>query len=564
MHDKPNNPSSFEHYTFSNPKAPKGGKLRLISIGSFDCMNRTFKCTPPDGFGLLGDTLLDRSPNEPFSTYGNLAEKVDMADDRSWIEFTINPKAKWKDGNPVTPEDVIATYETTVKKGLPVQRLYYKQVEKAEKTGKRKVKFTFKKTEDGYNREIPLIMGLAIIYPKNFLEQNKNTFDDPSQTPPPLSGPYKVKSYEPGRFVVYERDPNYWGKDIPVNKGRYNFDEIRYDYYRDSNSALQAFKGGNHDVYREASPQKWNNSHQGPLYKDGRIRKTTLTNDKPVGLRGFSFNTRLPLFSSKLVRQALILIFDNHFVAQKVMPGFKVNFSYFDNTDLMASEVPSTEEVDLIKSIDPSINLEELAKSPLKTKSKDRRANLRKALELLKEAGWVLKNGIMINVQTGKPFSFDIVVSTNEEQKLALAFVRNLKDIGIKATVTLVDAAQYEHRKQNRNYDMIASWYATSISPGNELRHYWSCAAKDNPSSRNYPGICSKITDTLINRIPSTKTRHDLQLHTGALDRLLQEEAYIVPLFYNPNIMLATSNTIETSPSVTDALKDTQFWWAKP
>ncbi len=562
FHDTPKYADNFEHYNFASPNAKKGDELRLISIGTFDCINKTYKCTKVDGLNLIQDSLMSRSLDEPFSLYTLVAEKATLSNDYSWIEFKINPKAKWHDGSSITPEDVIFSLEIQSEKGFPFLQSIYSQVEKVEKTAKDTVKFTFKKGIDGYNRELPLIICMMGLYSKKYYTENILEFDKPTLIPFLTSGPYRIKKTEPGRYIIYERVPHYWAKNLPVNIGRYNFDTVRYDYYRDSNAAFQAFKSGNHDIYRELSPQNWNRNHKGLNYDKGLIKKIELENNQPVGLRGFSFNTRNTLFQDKRVRQAIILAFDRSFITKSILPGFKPNNSYFDNTDLAAPEVVTPEEIALLKEIAPEINALKLTNHAKNAYKQNTRQNRRQAIALLKQAGWNLKKGILTNDKTGNIFEFELVVSGQDQQKIALAFARNMKNIGIKASVVLVDAAQYEHRKQSRSYDMLASWWATSLSPGRELQHYWSCSAKDNSGSRNYPGICSTVSDILIESVSKSISRKKLRTITHALDRILMNEAYLVPLFFNPKVAIAMSQKIHYKNSTTNPMKDSHFWWS--
>lgn len=563
FHDYPKYKDGFSHFDFASPNSKKGGILKKISIGSFDCINKTYKCTRADGIDLTRDTLMSRSLDEPFSLYGLVAEKVNLANDGSWIEFQLNPNAKWHDGSSITPEDIIFSLKIQREKGLPFARSLYSQVQKVEKTSKNSVKFSFKKKESGYNKELPLIIAMMGLYPKKYYENNAIEFDQPTLTPPLVSGPYKIKKVEPGRYIVYERVPNYWAKELPVNKGRYNFDKIRYDYYRDKNAAFQAFKSGSHDIYKESSPQSWKRSHKGVGYDKGTIKKVELKNTNPVGLRAFSFNTRKPIFKDKRVRKAIITAFDRNFIIKSVFPGFKENNSYFDNTDLAAPVKPTLEEIALLKKIALHINPHKLVNHAKKASTATPRLKRKEAINLLKKAGWSLKNGILTNDKTGKLFQFELLVANQEEQKLALAFARNMATLGIKVNVLLIDAAQYERRKQDRSYDMIATWWATSISPGNELSHYWSCAAKDNSASRNYPGICSAVSDKLISIIPKSSSRKELRAATHALDRILMDEAYLVPLFFNPYLYVAMKKKIHYENATTHPVKDFHFWWAK-
>ncbi|MBT4879407.1 MAG: ABC transporter substrate-binding protein [Alphaproteobacteria bacterium] len=535
MHGDMKYPANFTHFEHVNPEAPKGGELKLAAIGSFDTLTRTIQGVAPEGLLLTRESLLSRSPDEPFSMYGLLAESVEMAPDRSWVEFNLRPEAKWEDGTPVTVEDVLFSWEIQRDKGIPNMRLFYGKVDKAEQTGPRSVKFTFKKVDGNPDPEMPLLMGYMPIQSKKDWEGKE--FDKPTLTAPLTSGPYQIAKFEPGRYIVYERLKNYWGKDVPVRKGQYNFDTIRIDYYRDANVALEAFKSGEYDFRSEADLTRWRNAYIGPHFVKKQIAKIDIEHKRPVGLSGFVFNTRKPIFEDKRVREALSLVFDFEWLNKNIFDGgFIRTTSFYENSDLASSNGPSDLELALLNPYKDKVNpavFGDKYTPPTTDGSGQNRDNVRKALSLLKQAGWVLQKGVLTNVETKKPFDFEILLNSPEHEKLAMAYKRNLDSLGIKTHIRTVDTAQYEKRRLDWDYDMIWNWWGESLSPGNEQGHYWTTRAADESGSRNYPGIREEVVDFLVEKIASAKKRDDLVAATRALDRILLANHYVVPLYHS-------------------------------
>ena len=541
----------FRHFDYVNPNAPKGGSVRLSAIGTFDSFNPFIvKGSPATGVGELFESLLTSSSDEAFTEYGLLAESVEMPEDRSWVAFNLRPDARWHDGKPVTPDDVIFSLETLKTKGRPFYRFYFGNVAKAEKTGPRRVRFTFADTKNqqqgrtvgqgpgcdfaldaGTNRELPLIIGQMSILPAHYWQGRE--FDKTTLEPPVGSGPYRVKSFEPGRSVTYERDPEYWGKDIPVNKGRHNFDIIRYDYYRDGTVALEAFKAGEYDFRSENISKNWATAYDAPPVKAGLIKKEEIRHQLPTGMQAFVFNTRRPMFKDARVRQALAHAFDFEWTNKNLFFGqYARTVSFFSNSELASRGLPTGEEKKILDCFKDRIPAEVFTKAyqpPTSDGSGNIRPNLRQALRLLKQAGWEVKDGILVETASGQEMRFEILIQQPTWERITLPFKRNLKRLGVEARVRTVDPAQYQKRTDDFDFDMVVDVFGQSLSPGNEQRDYWSTEAAGRDGSRNTVGIKDPVIDALAELIIQAPSRQDLVARARALDRVLLWGHYVIP-----------------------------------
>jgi microcin C transport system substrate-binding protein len=553
----------FDHFDYVNPNAPKGGTVTFASIGTFDTLNPfIIKGTTADGLGFLFETLTVQSEDEPFSEYGLLAESIEMPEDRSWVAFTLRPEARWQDGKPVTVEDVIFSFETLKEKGLPFYRAYYKNVIKAEPAGERRVKFTFEETT---NRELPLILGQLPILPKHYYENVE--FDKTTLQPPLGSGPYRIKSLEPGRRIVYERVKDYWGADLPVSRGFYNFDEIRYEYYRDANVALEAFKAGGYDIRVENTSKFWATAYTGPMFNAGWIKKEEIPHELGTGMQGFVFNTRRSLFQDPKVREALAYAFDFEWTNRTIMYGlYDRTESYFSNTELAAEGLPSEAELQLLEPFRDQLPEEvftQVYQAPSTDGAGGIRQNLRTALGLLREAGWSVEGGKLVNAE-GQPFRFEILLNGPSFERHTLPFIKNLERLGIEATVRTIDPAQYQNRLNEFDFDMVVGTFGQSLSPGNEQREYWGSEAADIPGSRNIIGIKDPVVDQLIDKIIEAPTRADLVTATRALDRVLLWGHYVIPHFHSRTFRVAYWNKFDR-PETTPPYGLPLFsWWVDP
>jgi microcin C transport system substrate-binding protein len=519
----------FPHFAYVNPNAPKGGEARFAAIGSFDTFNPfNIKGQSTVGIGQLFETLLMSSADEPFSEYGLIAESVEVPEDRGSVTFTLRPQAKFHDGSSVTADDVLFSFETLKNKGSPSFRFYYVNVAKAEKIGERQVKFTFAL---GENRELPLIIGQMPILSKKYWQDRD--FAATTLEIPVGAGPYRIEKLEPGRFIVYQRDENYWGKDLPVNRGLYNIDRLRYDYYRDVNVALEAFKAGAYDLRVENSSKLWATGYDFPALSQGWVKKITFPRELPAGMQGFTFNLRRPLFQDPRVRQALAYAFDFEWSNRNLFYGqYTRTRSYFDNSELAARGLPSPDELALLEPLRKELPPEVFTTAyepPTANDDAQLRANFQKALQLLQEAGWVFKDRKLINAKTGEPFRFELLIDEPTWERIGLPFARNLERLGIEMTVRSVDSAQYENRMRTFDFDMTVNVWGQSLSPGNEQREFWSSAAADQPGSRNLAGLKNPAVDVLVEQLVAAPDRATLVTRVRALDRVLQWNYLVIP-----------------------------------
>ena len=556
----------FPHFDYVDPKAPKGGEIKRAAIGTFDSFNPfIIKGNPDYGAALIYDTLLTPSADEPFSEYGLLAETVETPADRSWVAFTLRPQARWHDGTPITVDDVIWTFETLRSKGQPFFRAYYANVDKVEKTGERTVKFTFK---PGQNRELPLIMGQLVVLPKHYWEGRD--FEATTLDPPLGSGPYKIDKFEPGRWSTYRRVDDYWGKDLPVNVGRNNFDVQRWDYYRDGTVALEALKAGEYDLRLENSSKEWATAYDVPAVRDGWLKKEEIKNDRPAGMQGFAFNLRRPLFQDRRVRQALGYAFDFEWSNRTLFYGqYTRTNSYFANSELAAAGVPQGQELAVLEPYRGKVPDEVFTKEfqpPVTDGTGNIRDNLRKASELLKAAGWDIdpKTKQLVNQATGQPFEFEILLVDPAFERVTLPFAKNLERLGITARVRTVDAAQYKKRSDDFDFDVIVNSWLQSSSPGNEQREYWTSAFADQPGSANILGLKDPVVDALVDQVIASPDRASLVARTHALDRVLLWGHDVIPQWYLPFDRLAYWNKFGR-PAVTPSQGvQVDAWWVDP
>ncbi|MCP4042170.1 MAG: ABC transporter substrate-binding protein [Gammaproteobacteria bacterium] len=561
MHGNPKYSADFKHFDYVNPNASKGGQVVLGAIGGFDSFNGFIvKGETADGLGNIYDSLTIASADEAFTRYGLLAESMEMPEDRSWIIFNLRREARWHDGKPVTADDVIFTFNIQRQHGTPQFRFYYASVTKVEKLDEHRVRFSFK---PGENRELPLIVSELTILPKHYWENRE--FSKTTLEPPLGSGPYRVKEFEPNRFVTYERVPDYWGKDLPVRLGHNNFSLIRYDYYRDQTVQLEAFKSGDIDYRLENSSKNWATSYKVPAVEEGRLIREEIPHNRTTGMQGFVYNTRRAKFKDPRVRQALGYAFDFEWSNKNLFyDQYTRTRSYFDNSELAAVDLPSAAELEILAPyrgrIPPEVFTREY--SPPKTDgSRNLRKNLRQAILLLKSAGWDFKEKRLVNTQTGEAMTIEFLLVSPLFERIVLPFSRNLKRLGIKARVRTVDTAQYIKRLETFDFDAIVTTFGQSLSPGNEQRFYWGSAAVDIPGSRNYIGVRDPVIDELIETLIAAPDRKGLITRTRALDRVLQWGHYLTPHWHIPFDRLAYWNKFHR-PEITP-MRGAQFdtWW---
>lgn len=568
MHGEPRYTHGFAHFDYVNPEAPKGGEMRLYATGTFDTFNPYItKGSPAAGIAMIYDTLMANAEDEPFSEYGQIAETIQMPEDRSWVAFNLNPKARFHDGEPIKPEDVIWTFEFLTTKGDPLYRFYYATVKDVVKTGEHQVTFLFDGTE---NRELPLILGQIPVLPKHYWEKEGADPTATTLTPPVGSGPYRVAAFEPGRYVTYERVEDYWGRDLPVNVGRYNFDRIRYDYYRDSTVALEAFKAGAYDLRVENSAKNWAVGYQFPAFQQGLVKKERFDNDLPSGMQGWVMNMRRPQFQNPLVREALAYAFNFEWTNETLFYGQYIRTrSYFDNSELAADGLPSPEELKILEPLRghvPERVFTDVYVPPMGDPSGNIRENLRTAFMLLKEAGYEVDPGTrkMVNSQTGRPLTFEILLVDPTFERVSLPFVENLKTLGIDVSVRTVDTAQYINRLRSFDFDMTTTVWGQSLSPGNEQREFWGSRSASQEGSRNYAGLQDPAVDKLIEAVVQAPDRDALVTRVRALDRVLQWNFLVIPHWHIPYQRIAFWDKFGYPEARPMRGVDLMSWWVVP
>ena len=561
--EKPKYPADFQHFEYVNPEAPKGGTLRQAGFGSFDSLNPFInKGVAADDIGLIYDTLTTNSLDEPFTVYGLLAEKIEKGPNNDWVRFHLRPQARFHDGEPVKAEDVVFTFETLMSQGAPQYRAYYADVEKVTAESERRVRFDFKHAG---NRELPMILGQLPVLPKHWWEGKD--FTSGSLEPPLGSGPYRVEKVQAGRSIRYERVADYWGKDLPVNRGFYNFDHINFDYYRDNTVALQAFKAGHFDYWFETSAKNWATAYDIDAVRDGRIVKEEIRNYNPTGMQGFIFNIRRPLLQDRRVREALGLLFDYEWTNRQLFNGaYTRTRSYFDNSELASSGLPSEDELKILEPLRGKVPDEVFDKAfelPQTQGNGVIREQQRQAYRLLTEAGWKVENDKMLDAQ-GKPVKLEFLLVQAEFERVLLPYKHNQSDLGIELEIRRVDVSQYINRLRSRDYDMIVSGFGQSNSPGNEQREFWHSASADNPGSRNFIGLKEPAIDMLVEGLIGADSRKELVAHTRALDRVLLWGHYVVPNWHIKTWRVAYWNHL-AHPQVTPKQDiGLMTWWRKP
>ncbi len=556
----------FSHFDYVNPDAPKGGHLKLYALGTFDSLNNYIvKGIPASGLSLTYESLMEQSYDEPFSGAALLAESITVPKDRSYALFTLRPEAKWQDGQPVTPEDVKWTFETLMEKGKPFFKAYYANVERVEIPTPNQVKFVFNTTN---NLELPLIIGQMPVFPKHYWTTEGRDFAQTTLVPPVGSGPYKIANMKPGSSITYERDPNWWGKDLPINKGRYNFDNITYQYYRDQNIALEAFFAEDYNVRQENTAKLWATAYETDAVKTGKIKKEKIKNELPQGMQGFIYNIRRPVFQDIRVREALAYAFDFEWSnKQFAYDSYTRSHSYFSNSEMAAEGLPEGDELALLNQYKDQLPPEvftEIYTPPASDGSGQNRSNLAKAQSILEEAGYKLgPDGVRVN-DHGVRLEFEFIDNNPAFERWILPFIQNLKKIGVKANFRVVDPAQYQKRMTDFDFDMTVLSIPQSSSPGNEQREFWNSAKADIPGSRNYIGIKDPVVDALVEDIIMAQSREELVTACKALDRVLLQGYYVIPNWHMPAWRVAHWDYIkrpETPPDLDLAIADT--WWSE-
>jgi microcin C transport system substrate-binding protein len=566
---EPRYPADFKHFDYVNPDAPKGGVVRLSDVGGFDSLNPIlYKGEAAAGLSFVFESLMADSLEESSTSYGLIAEWASYPDDYSSVTFKLRDEARWHDGKKITPEDVIYSLEVN-KAANPRMGLYYKNVSRAEATGENEVTFYF---DVKNNRELPMIMGQLTILPKHYWtgKDASGNERDPMKTtlePPLGSGPYRIKDVKPGRSISFERVADYWGKDLPVNAGQWNYDEVRFEYYRDETVAFESFKAGNLDYWQETSAKNWAIAYDFAAVKNGFVRRQEVPLERTQSMQCFVLNLRRPQFQDRRVRQAFSLAYDfewankNLFYDQYARVG-----SYFEGSELAAPKaLPEGRELEILNEVKDGVPPEvftEIHRNPANDTPDAMRGNLRKAVTLLKEAGWEVKNGVLTDVKTGQPMKVEFLLVSPLFERIVQPYLRNLERLGIRGTIRLVDSAQYTRRLDGFDYDIVVGNFAQSESPGNEQRDFWGSDAAEREGSTNLIGVKSPAIDTLIDRVIFAKDRAELVAATRALDRVLLWNEFVVPQWYSPTVRIAYWDRYgqpKVLPGLTPGFL--QVWW---
>ncbi len=559
----------FRHFDYVNPDAPKGGTARLGHAGSFDNLNPLIvKGTDLRGIGgsamlLPVESLMTSAEDEPDSMYGLIAETVELAEDRSWAVFSLRPQARWHDGSPITADDVVFSFETLVAEGEPGFRLSYRDVERVEALARDQVRFTF---APGATRDLPnLVAGMPILSKAYY---TANVFDETTLEPPLGSGPYRFGRVDQGRVLVYERVKDYWGRELPVNRGRYNFDTIRFDFYRDRTIEFEAFKAGEYDFREEFTSKTWATGYDAPSVREGLIRRETLPDESPSGTQAFFLNTRLAKFADRQVRQALGYAFDFEWTNENLFFGlYDRTASMFENSDLRARGPITDAERALLEPFRaelPEAVFGEAYAPPATDGSGNIRQGLMRARELLDQAGWTVDDGRLVD-PAGAQMTIEFMIDTPLFERIIAPYVANLKRLGIDARIRIVDSAQFMSRAQTYDYDVMISRFTMRRTPGVEQRNFWGSDAVDNPGGNNLAGVRHPAVDSLIERLGTAQSRAELKTIVGALDRVLTWNHYTVPQWYKASHFVAYWDKFgrpETKARFSLGFLDT--WWVDP
>ena len=547
--------ADFKAFPYVNVNAPKGGEVSLASIGTFDSFNPFILRGTPEAHGAASwitlpggsgsgssvghvwESLLTASADEVATGYGHLAESIEVPDDKTWVAFTLRPQAKFSDGTNVTAEDVAWTYQTLLTQGRPSIRVQFADVKDVVVEGPLRVRFNFKTT---LNRELPLLVGGLPVLPKHFFEGRD--FTKPLTDAPVGSGPYRVGNFELGRSVTFVRDPNWWAADMPTGRGTNNFDRVRYEYFRDSTVAMEAFKAGRIDVRSENIAKNWATAYDFPAVRNAAVIKREYAHKLPTGIQGYAMNTRRAVFADPRVRHAVTLAFDFEWTNKNLFySAYSRTLSYFSNTELAASGLPSPEELVLLRPYKDTLPEGLLTRPfalPVTDGSGNNREQLVEALKLLREAGWQVKDRKLLDAK-GQPAAFTVLLEDPSLERVTLPYVQNLQKLGFDVRVRTVDPAQFQHLTDDFDFDMIMMIYPGGDIPGSELRDYWSCAGAKSVGSTNVSGICDPAIDAMIGKVIEAQDRETLRTAARVLDRLLLWNWYMVPNWHGQKFDIA-------------------------
>ena len=565
LYNSPQLPADFAYFPHVNPSAPKGGTITRTAVGgSFDSTNPfIIRGTPATGISHIYDSLMVSNPGEPFSLYGLLAEGVRLDPERRWIEFDLRPEARFQDGEPVTAYDVVFSLNLLREEGNPFYSSYYAGVERAVALNDHQVRFEFNDTE---SRELPLIVAQLPILPRHYWEPRD--FSSPTLDAHPGSGPYRISEVDPGRRIVYQRDDNYWGKDLPVNVGRYNIDRVVYEYYRDRDIAWEAFKAGLTDFRTDARAATWAIGYDNfPAYQDGLIKRITVPDVNPSMMQAFVFNLRKEKFQDPQVREALSLTFDFPWLNTNIFYGtYRRTESFFQNSEMEATGTPSEEELALLEpfreALIDSHHSERLFTDPLPIEHPtELRERLRLAIDLLRDAGYRVEDGVLINTETGRPLTLEVLLYDSGLERVVQPMLRNMARLGVQTSLRIVDINQYLNRVRSYDYDMVISHFPQSNNPGNEQRDFWTSAAAEAPQSRNRMALAHPAVDALVEQLIRADDRETLDTITQALDRVLRWGFYVIPHYHSGETRIAVWDKFGYPEPFPAYAMDLDAWW---
>ncbi|MDX1356558.1 MAG: extracellular solute-binding protein [Halomonas venusta] len=565
LYNSPQLPADFAYFPHVNPSAPKGGTITRTAVGgSFDSTNPfIIRGTPATGISHIYDSLMVSNPGEPFSLYGLLAEGVRLDPERRWIEFDLRPEARFQDGEPVTAYDVVFSLNLLREEGNPFYSSYYAGVERAVALNDHQVRFEFNDTD---SRELPLIVAQLPILPRHYWEPRD--FSSPTLDAHPGSGPYRISEVDPGRRIVYQRDDNYWGKDLPVNVGRYNIDRVVYEYYRDRDIAWEAFKAGLTDFRTDARAATWAIGYDNfPAYQDGLIKRITVPDVNPSMMQAFVFNLRKEKFQDPKVREALSLTFDFPWLNTNIFYGtYRRTESFFQNSEMEATGTPSEEELALLEpfreALIDSHHSERLFTDPLPIEHPtELRERLRLALDLLRDAGYRVEDGVLINTETGRPLTLEVLLYDSGLERVVQPMLRNMARLGVQTSLRIVDINQYLNRVRSYDYDMVISHFPQSNNPGNEQRDFWTSAAAEAPQSRNRMALAHPAVDALVEQLIRADDRETLDTITQALDRVLRWGFYVIPHYHSGETRIAVWDKFGYPEPFPAYAMDLDAWW---
>ncbi|WP_280545781.1 MULTISPECIES: extracellular solute-binding protein [unclassified Halomonas] len=561
LYGDPRLPADFAHFPHANPDAPRGGSLVRSAIGSFDSTNPfIIRGTPATGLTEIYDTLLTQNPDEPFSMYGLLAEGVRLDPERQWIEFDLHPEARFHDGEPVTAEDVVFSFETLTEKGQPFYGAYYADVAGVRAVDEDTVHFDL---ADSESRELPLIIGQLPILPAHFWQERD--FEATTRDALLGSGPYRIGEVEPGRRIVYQRVDDYWGRDLPVNRGRHNVERLVYDYYRDQTVALEAFKAGNLDMRIETSARNWATAYDFPALAEGFVKRLEVPDGQPAGMQAYVMNLRRDKFQDVRVREALNLAFNFEWLNRNLFYGaYQRTESYFANSEMAAEGLPSEAELALLEPHREALP-ERVFAEPLPIEHPEQmRPRLARALELLNEAGYVVRDGVMTHLDSGAPLKLEVLLFDTQFERVVQPLLQNLAKIGIQGDIRIVDVNQYLNRLRSFDFDIIVGSFPQSANPGNEQRDFWTSEYAEVPQSRNLIGLSNPVVDDLVDTLIAADSREALDTAARALDRVLRWGFYVIPQWHLGKTRIALWDKFGWKEPFPAYNLDLAAWWVDP